>query len=129
MTPWLRGSITDRVLLVCCLLLIGFLWWYVQQQLGDGPPHVYVYHNQTLLAHYPLDDAARDFDAQGDIGISRIHIEHSKVSMTVAPCRHKQCILSGEHHHTGDVIACVPNHILVVIRGGRTELTPDAIAE
>jgi|UPI0003803804 hypothetical protein len=129
MSHWLCGSISDRLLLVCSLLFIAWLWWYVQQQLGDAPPHVYIYHNQTLLAHYPLSDMERDFDAHGDLGISRIHIAHNTVSMIAAPCRHKRCILSGEHHHTGDVIACVPNHILVVIRGNQGQLTPDAVAE
>jgi len=129
MNHWLRGSVSDRMVLAFSLLLIALLWWQVQQALGDGPPHVYVYHNQTLLAHYPLDDVVHDFDARGDIGISRIHIEHRKVSIIAAPCRYKRCILSGEHHHTGDVIACVPNHIMVVIRGGKALFTPDAVAE
>ncbi len=128
---WIMGSRIDRCVLLCCLIAIAGLWWLVQQRMQDGPAMVYIYHGKVLLAHYPLHAPLPiSFQAKGDIGVSTIDIIDGHVSFTAAPCRSQRCVLSGKHHHINDILACVPNRILVVIQGGaQGEGLPDAIAQ
>jgi len=125
------GSLMDQCLLLCSLIAIGGLWWSVQQRLLDGPAMVYIYHGKVLLAHYPLQAPLPiTFQAKGSIGVSIVRIADGQVSFTAAPCRSQRCVLDGQRHHIHDLLACVPNRILVVIQGGgQGERLPDAIAQ
>ncbi|MDX8382006.1 MAG: NusG domain II-containing protein [Ghiorsea sp.] len=114
-----KGTWWDRIVL--CLLLVGitFLWLNIQQNLSQGVPTAFVYYNKTLLASYPLpmDDKVIHVPAQGQIGVSDIEISKHGVRFTSSPCPTHHCMLSGEKKQPGSVIACVPNHVMVVLRG------------
>ncbi len=126
---WL-GTTIDRWLLIGALLSIGALWWQLAHHFRQGPPMVWIYHDTTLLARYPLRaEQAIDFAAQGDIGATWVHIEHGQVSILRSPCRLQRCVHSGQRHENGDFLLCVPNRIAVFIRGKQEEGALDAIAE
>lgn len=88
-------------------------------EIGSGPPMVSIYHDDTLLAVYPLPENGKaiHFQAGGEIGVSEILINAHGARFTSSPCTSQRCVLSGVHRHAGDIIACVPNRILVSIRG------------
>ncbi len=115
----LKGSWADRILLLLLLAGIGFLWFQISQTLTQGAPTAYVYHGEKLLAKYPLPDDKRIIHvaAQGEIGVSDIEISKQGIRFKTSPCSTHHCTLSGTKKYTGSVIACVPNHIMVVIRG------------
>lgn len=118
---WLVGSWSDRLLLVMVICAIAWGWFELNQRLSKGPAQVMIYHNQQLLAKYPLQGAAPVyFVAEGDIGDSLVEIANGHVRMTASPCSTQYCVHSGEHRHVGDVVACVPNQILVMIDGDRS---------
>ncbi len=121
------GSFVDRLLLLLALTGIAVLWW---QQLADhrrAVPMVSIWRDRTLLACYPLQaEKTVDFTAQGAIGETRVHIANGYVSISHSSCRSQRCVRSGQRHHMGAVLACVPNHILVSIEG---QAALDAIAE
>lgn len=127
---YLSGSTADRWLLLLILALIAGSWLWIRHQVNAGPPTVYIYHEHQLLAMYPLPDDEQiiHYQAQGHIGTSEIVISRHGVSMLHSPCSSQRCVLSGEHIRAGDMIACVPNHILVSIRGNRRQQL-DGIAE
>jgi len=104
-------------------------WLWVQHHLS-GSPMVYIYHSKTLLATYPLHpDHPIHFQAQGDIGLSEITIDSHGVRISHSTCATKRCVLSGHRHHIGDILACVPNRILVSIQGTPQNTSLDAISE
>jgi len=114
----LSGTWTDRLLLALVLGGIVFGWLHIRQLAGCGEAMVDIYHGQTLLAEYPLNGAAPvHFAAQGEIGISDILIADGEVAITDSPCTTKKCILSGHKHSIGDMLVCLPNRILVAVRG------------
>ncbi len=127
---YLSGTAADRWLLLLILLLIAGSWAWIRHQVSAGPPTVYIYHEHRLLAMYPLPDNDQQihYRAHGHLGISDIMISRHGVRMLHSPCSSQRCVLSGEHIRAGDMIACVPNHILVSIRGNRRQQL-DAIAE
>jgi len=129
----LAGTWADRVLLLLAVVAIVFSWQWIQAEIGAGPPMVSVYHDDMLLAVYPLPERGNSirFQAEGDIGISEVVIDEHGVHMASSPCTSQRCVLSGTHRHAGDIIACVPNHILVSIRGQSSpeHAAFDALAE
>ncbi len=128
----LAGTPADRRLLAALILAVFAGWWQLRAQAADGPRMVEIWHGRTLLASWPLDAAAPiRFRARGDLGDSLVIIEHGSVRIADSPCATHRCVLSGAHRRSGDVIACAPNRILVLLTGGATRggQRLDAIAE
>jgi len=126
---FLKGTWVDRLILVIALIVILASWLWVQDLMEASTPMVHVYHGKTLLATYPLNaNQSIHFHAQGDVGGAEVVIEDGYVRIIHSTCASKACVLSGEHHQLGDMIACVPNRILVVIDGQKS-LTLDAISQ
>ncbi len=126
--PRLAGRPADRLLLALTLACIMLIWQMVHARLAGGEPMVAVYHGQTLLARYPLHvQHPIRFEVLGDLGPADIEIDPRGVRFTDSPCHGKNCIRAGHRHRIGDVIACVPNRILVAIVG--TQRAFDAVAE
>jgi len=114
----MSGTWTDRLLLALVLAGIVFGWLHIRQLAGSGEPMVDIYHGQTLLAAYPLHAKKTvHFAAQGEIGISEIIIADGGVAIIDSPCNTKRCVLAGHKHRIGDMLVCLPNRILVAIRG------------
>lgn len=118
----------DRMLLLLAVIAIAISWQWLHQNLS-GTPMVYIYHGKALLATYPLHpETPIHFQAQGDIGLSEITINSDGVHISHSSCTTKRCVLSGHRHRAGDILACVPNRILVSIQG--TQSIPlDAVSE
>jgi len=127
----LQGTRVDRLLLLAALTAVVVAWLLIQSLMASGPAVAAVFHGDTLLATYPLPlpgEPAIHFEAEGELGISEILIDQRGARIVASPCATQQCVLSGVHRHAGDMIACVPNRILVTIRGS-TEARFDAIVE
>ncbi len=124
----IQGTWGDRFLLLLILIGIGVSWLHVHALAGSGEAMVTIYHGQTQLAQYPLHTPKPiHFTARGELGDSEIMIAHNSVFFLKSPCRNKLCILAGHKHRIGDMIACVPNRILVAISG--TARRFDAVVE
>ncbi|MDX8388615.1 MAG: NusG domain II-containing protein [Ghiorsea sp.] len=130
-----KGSVADRIYLIFLLFACLLLWFFVNHQLNSGPPTAYVYHQQTLLAKYllPTNENIIHVAAKGEIGISDVEISKLGIQFISSPCTTHHCTLAGHKSYAGSVIACVPNHIMVVIRGakhtGAENISFDAISE
>ncbi|OIO70065.1 MAG: hypothetical protein CO186_02415 [Zetaproteobacteria bacterium CG_4_9_14_3_um_filter_49_83] len=126
---WFKGTLVDRVLLVLAVLTIIVAWQWLYQNLSGHTPMVFVYHDDELLAKYPLNpDQPIHYIAKGSEGESEIVIDKEGVRVVHSSCTSKHCVRSGVHHHVGDVIACIPNHILVTILGAGHD-SFDAVVE
>ncbi len=125
---YLAGTWADRLLLFLVLGGIALGWSHIQQLVGSGKPMVDIYHGRTLLAEYPLHGKKTvHFAAEGEIGISDVIISNGEVFISESPCRSKRCVRAGHQHRIGDSIVCVPNRILVAIRGDAQDF--DAVVE
>jgi len=127
----LKGTWADRLLLLFTLLSIIAAWFIIQANLAAGPAIAEIYRGNTLLATYPLPqqgEPAITLQVEGEIGLSDIIIDEHGARIASAPCSSQRCVLSGSHAHAGDMIACVPNKILIALRGS-AEARFDAIVE
>ena len=118
--PFPHSTPTDRGLLLLVLLAIGAGFWWVHLQLHGLPQQVRIFHGNQLVGSYPYPapgSTPKRIRVRGDIGEAVISLSADGVRMVDAPCRGKQCIRSGLHHHSGDMIVCLPNRISVLVVG------------
>jgi hypothetical protein len=59
----------------------------------------------------------RRVDLAGPLGVTRLLVDEQGARIIASPCRHKICVSMGPARRTGDLLACVPNRILVRIEG------------
>ncbi len=127
----LKGCGADRIVLAVAVIAIALLWWFIQARIGAGPAMAEIYHGDTLIAEYPLPQpgaAPIHLNVKGELGLSEIVIDQTGARIATSPCTSQRCVLSGPHRHAGDIIACVPNRILIALRGsGSSEF--DAMVE
>ena len=131
MSDALKGTWMDRALLLLALLAIVAVWFGIQAQIAAGPARAEIYHADTLLATYPLPQQGEKpihFQVEGDIGLVNILIDAAGARITSSTCATQRCVLSGAHRHAGDMIACVPNRVLISLRGSAASRF-DAIVE
>ncbi len=125
----LFGNAIDRMLLLVVLAGIALAWITIRDS-ASGTLMVEIHHGKTLLATYPLRGTTPvHFEAVGDIGISEIVIDEHGARFASAPCNSQQCVLEGHKHDAGDIIACVPNRILLSIRGKQNDHKFDAVSQ
>lgn len=71
----------------------------------------------------PLDQP-RIVDIEGPLGKTHLVIDEHGAQITSSPCSHKICINMGPVKRSGELLACVPNRILVRIDTPGSEEAP-----
>lgn len=115
---WARLTRLDRaiVLSLLGLCLVGMLRtrstgpgdWLIVERSGDI----------VFRARLGSDQSAR---LSGPIGETLLIVQDGRVRVESSPCRDKVCIGMGAIRFPGELLACVPNRILITIPGVRPE--------
>ncbi|MBN2440009.1 MAG: NusG domain II-containing protein [Spirochaetales bacterium] len=72
----------------------------------------------------------REIEVQGPLGVSIIHIKNGRVSMHSSPCPLKLCVAKRSISNPAEWIACLPNKVMLIIKGKRNEQTDvDSISQ
>ncbi len=117
-------TLADRiVLLFAAALIIGLyvtLW-----SRHDAGTMVRIKSNQQLVNTVSLNDS-QEIHIAGALGDSIIEIKDHQVRFRSSPCNNKTCILHGWMHQAGEVMACLPNQVIVEVLGDNKKF--DAIS-
>jgi hypothetical protein len=71
-----------------------------------------------------------EINIPGPLGTSVIHIENNRVYMHTSPCPLQLCVEKGAIENPGEWIACLPNKILIIIKGkGNDQQEIDIISQ
>ena len=100
--------------LVVLLLLGVSLAGIARVATAPGGTHVVVTSAGQTIFTSPLDQP-HSLDLDGPLGPTHLVIDDQGARITDSPCPHKICIAMGPARRTGDLLACVPNRILVRI--------------
>jgi hypothetical protein len=65
----------------------------------------------------------RTFSLHGPLGETAVALRGGKARILDSPCAHKVCMGMGEVGRSGQILACVPNRLLLRIEGGKAEET------
>ncbi len=106
----------DRALCVA-LVVLALLAPRLARPPGDGPLRAVVTVGRSEAAVLPLDRDA-DITVRGCLGDVTIAVRHGEVRVVSSSCAQQVCVATGAKHQPGDLIACVPNEVLVRVRGG-----------
>lgn len=125
---WLRQASTpaDRVLLLSLLVLLGLLFWYKEGRAAAET--VQIYQGQRLFATLPLGQD-RQIAVPGPLGDTWVEIRAGQARVLSSPCSGKQCIHAGWLRHAHDSAACIPNQVLLSVKGNAGNQRLDAISE
>lgn len=111
-TPWqiMTGGDWLIVLLLLGLSLAGIVW------MATSPKgaRVVVTSGGKVCFTAPLDRPT-SVALDGPLGETRLVIDDQGVRISDSPCPRKICLSMGPARHSKDLLACVPNRILVRI--------------
>ncbi|ATW25896.1 NusG domain II-containing protein [Candidatus Formimonas warabiya] len=68
------------------------------------------------------EQGERQFIVQGVIGPTTVKIKDHQISIVTAPCRDKICVHRGWIKNHGEAIVCVPNQVVIEMKGKRANL-------
>ena len=112
---WLRIlTPLDRRLLVLVSVVVVLSFPLVLQQ--EEGARVIISSDQRVVFVASLDESQRA-ELNGPLGKAMIEIANGGVRVLSSPCRQQVCVRMGEARHAGDLIACVPNHLVIGIEG------------
>lgn len=115
---WQRTTVVDRgLILLLAVAALASLPLLLERDVGK---QVMVYAGERLVFAGPLNQE-RQLDVHGPLGDTRVEIHGGKVRVLDSPCPRKICISMGVAYRSGDLLACVPNRVVVRIEGEAEE--------
>ncbi len=120
-TGWLDRFI---ILLVLSLSLLG-LWTVIGAEKGG---EVIIEQDGKVVFASPLDQSTQA-DIEGPLGVTRVRISEGVVTVVEASCPERLCMAMGSVGRAGEVIACLPNRILIRVVGGEKEQRYDLLSQ
>lgn len=118
---WRRMTVLDRV--IVAFLLLGVAASFA---LLDGRPagaRVLVERDGRLLFSAPLNESRR-VSLPGPLGDTLLEIAEGRARILSSPCPHKTCMGMGGVFRRGELIACLPNRLVISIQGGDDQESP-----
>jgi len=112
--PW--NFMTGGDWLVVLIMLMISLAGIVSIATMPEGSRVMVTCGEELCFTAPLDQP-RTLAIDGPLGQTKLVINEQGVRIVESPCPRKICVSMGAAKHTADLLACVPNRILVHIDG------------
>jgi hypothetical protein len=119
--PWYYMTSGDW-LVVVLLLSASLIGMAMVAATPRGTSVVVTSSGQTCFIA-PLDQP-RSVDIQGPLGMTHLVIDEHGAQITSSPCPHKICISMSPIRRSGEILACVPNRVLVRIDSHGDEEPP-----
>ncbi len=117
----------DKLLILGLIMATGFSYTWVRVMQTEGN-YVIIRVSNKEIARYPL---ARDYESikiAGVSGTARLEIKDGRIRMIEAPCPNKICLGMGWINKSGELIACVPNQVVVSVAGATAGEELDGIS-
>ena len=105
------------IFLITGLLVLSIAYFSVVYQYSFNGKHAVVEVNGRRVLELPLD---RDVTTTvtGPLGETVIVVENRSVRIADSPCPNHYCVRMWRLRHRGGITVCVPNRVIVTIRGG-----------
>ncbi len=106
---------------IILLFFLGTLLSFnVKSYFGDSGTTAFVYKNGELV--YTIDlNSYKEYTLEVPDGAVKIAVIDGKLYMRESPCPLKICMMSSPIFRAGDSIICVPNRIVIKVKGEASE--------
>ncbi|PLX98304.1 MAG: hypothetical protein C0623_13355 [Desulfuromonas sp.] len=111
---WRRTTPLDRMIVLLLLLLCVVLTLFLGLS-GPGET-LHVLRDNQIIFKADLETGRR-VELAGPLGVSELEIRDGKARILSSPCPYKVCIGMGAISRAGEIIACVPNRLLIEVTG------------
>ncbi len=119
--PWSYMTVGDwLVITVLIVFAVAGMAWVAGAPVGSR----LVVSDGDRICFTATLDQHRTVELEGPLGRTRLVIDNQGARITGSPCPRKSCMTMGPARQTGDLLACVPNRILVRIDGERKKDSP-----
>ncbi len=107
----------NDIILIISLLAVSAIVLFATEAFNKRGDMVDIYVGDELFGTYPID-ADLTIDVEGyDKGKNTVCIKDRKVFMISASCPDRLCMHQGRISGEGRMIVCLPNRVLIKIRG------------
>lgn len=124
----LRHVTKGDAILIAALLLLSLFGFFIAGHWGMGGKHVVVEVNGRRQLELPLGSDARE-SVKGPLGETVIVVEKGDVHIESSPCPNKHCVHMGSISRRGEILVCVPNRVVVSIKGGNGHDELDGVTQ
>lgn len=108
----------DLILIVSIIVLSIIL--FISLNPSENGTYVEIYHNNQLIATYPLDEnIIINLDIDGEVTII---INAGYVSVAENDCANKICVKTPPIGKSGQKIICAPKKILIIIKNNSSNV-------
>jgi len=127
---WVAMTGADRLVCAAALAGAGALALGMRAP-AEGPVRAVVLVDRRVVVTLPLDREGT-FPVEGRRGPVVLEVSDGAVCVAESDCPQHVCVAMGAKRRPGDLLACVPNALIVRLEGsgpaGTGEEVPDAIA-
>ena len=115
------------ILLILCLLVLSLI--PLARWAGRQPDSLYadITVDGQLERRIPLSahQGRETFTVQTSEGYNTICIDDASIAVIAADCADTVCISTGKATRPGDIIACLPHHLVIEVKGAVTNQATD----
>jgi len=118
---------TDIILIVIILAISGLLYFaFFQNPAEESRINIFV--DGELVRSESMSDIETPIVIESSHGSNIIKIDSGTVEVTWSDCSSQVCVRTGRISKPGEVIVCLPHHLMVAIAGDQQSEGVDAIA-
>ena len=107
------------ILLILCLLVLSLI--PLARWAGRQPDSLYadITVDGRLERRIPLSahQGREVFTIQTADGSNTVCVENASIAVISADCSDAVCVNTGKASHPGDIIACLPHHLVIEVKG------------
>jgi len=111
------------VAVLCTLVILSGLTLFYAHPFKSKAKRIWISEGGKTIGYYNLNEN-REIRVKGPLGISVVRIHNGKAAIVKAPCPNKTCMKMGPIPDRGRLMICIPNRLVVEIKGtskGKTD--------
>ncbi len=116
------------IVLIVALTVLSALSLTAVHGLGFGGKHAVIEAGGVRVMELPLSKDTVERVA-GPLGETVIVVEDGSVRIEDSPCPNHYCSRMGRLSHRGEIAVCVPNRVVVTIKGGSDDESFDGVTQ
>jgi len=125
---FLRYFTRADAILVALLLILSLVSFASVRHFTRNGKHVVVEVEGRRILELSFDKNVTE-TVTGPLGKTVIVIENGAVWIQDSPCPNRYCVRMGKLRHRGEIAVCVPNRVVVTIRGGDETESFDSVTQ
>jgi hypothetical protein len=117
----------DGVVLILFLILAAGSFWFgrfvrASEKAAAGLTAVVTVGHRQVMSVNLMKPA--DFIITGALGQITLRVSNAGIRVLRSACPNQVCVKQGAAQRPGDMLVCVPNHVIVSIRSEATKIVP-----